>query len=260
MSHIRSRKAGGLGTLLLAAACLLRAQTGTTPMEVLVRSGIDQTEKAKRDHDPAYGNDRSRHACLYVLAKVKEVKAEEKLVARVDERALARDVKQALAKQGFVEVKPGEKPQIVIMVNYGRGYLPNPYVIDDRQRLRNTEVTNLSNSDHAGSPTFTSFHRLSEKATLADLEKLIIQVIAYKYPPPADPKAPLVMAWRTTMDTDDPDHRDLNLAYPKMLEAGAPYFDRHINLLEDVKVDTTMPEGRVDIGTPEVVKSGSSEK
>lgn len=32
------------------------------PMEVSIRSGIDSPEKAKRDHDPAYDADRTRHA------------------------------------------------------------------------------------------------------------------------------------------------------------------------------------------------------
>lgn len=176
------------------------------------------------------------------------------MIAPVDARSLARDVKVALGQQGFVEVKPGQKPELIITVNYGRGFLPNPYLIDDRERLRNTEVTNLSDSDHAGYPHFASYHRLSEKATLASLEKLIIQVCAWHYPPPADPKQKPVLAWRTTMDVDDPDHRDLDLVYPKMLAAGAPFFDRHVELLSDTKVDTSVPEGRVEIGAPEVVK------
>ena len=59
---------------LLGLLCL--SGRAEIPMEVSIRSGIDSTEKMKRDHDPRYDADRTRHARVYVLASVREVKDE----------------------------------------------------------------------------------------------------------------------------------------------------------------------------------------
>ncbi|MDB6093578.1 MAG: hypothetical protein JWM32_1140 [Verrucomicrobia bacterium] len=219
-------------------------------MNITVRSGVDATENKKREKDPAYKNDIGRHAHVYLLGAVKEVRGEEKLPTAVNALAIARDIKGFLAKQGFVEIAHGQKPEIIITVNYGRGYLPNPY----SEALRDKEFTNLSNTDNFNPPSYKSYHRLDERAVLASQEKLIIQVCAWKYPPPADPKKKPVLAWRTTMDVDDPDHRDLNIIYPKLLAAGAPFFDRHLDKDGEVMTDPSLKEGHVEMGTPEVVK------
>jgi hypothetical protein len=58
----------------------------------------------------------------------------------------------------------------------------------------------------------------------------------------------------TTMFVDDPDHRDLNVIAAKMLEKGAPYFDRHIGREEEVIINTATAQGHVDVGPVEVVK------
>ena len=55
------------------------------------------------------------------------------------------------------------------------------------------------------------------------------------------------------MVVDDPEHRDLNAIAEKMLAAGAPYFGRELKE-EEVDVYKPLPEGRVNVGTPEVVE------
>ncbi len=93
-------------------------------------------------------------------------------------------------------------------------------------------------------------------------DKLFIQVRAWQYPPPADPKKMTKLLWITTMIVDDPDHRDLNLISEQMLAKGAFYFDRHINRDDDVVINTVSgfrgngppPEGQVKVGPVEVVK------
>ena len=84
----------------------------------------------------------------------------------------------------------------------------------------------------------------------AQYEKLCIRLTAWQYP--TDPKAKPKQLWHTTMIVDDPDHRDLNTIAAEMLAAGAPYFDKEIKE-EEVDVNKPLPEGRVNLGTPEVV-------
>ena len=55
------------------------------------------------------------------------------------------------------------------------------------------------------------------------------------------------------MIVDDPDHRDLNAIAAEMLAAGAPYFDKEIKE-EEVDIYKPLPEGRVNVGAPEVVE------
>lgn len=62
----------------------------------------------------------------------------------------------------------------------------------------------------------------------------------------------------TTMHVDDPEHRDLNEISTKMLAAGVPYFDTHVARESEVVINTALPEGRVNVGTPEVVAPPAS--
>jgi hypothetical protein len=64
------------------------------------------------------------------------------------------------------------------------------------------------------------------------------------------------MLWKTVMCVDDPDHRDLNAIAAKMLEAGAPFFDKVIQDRE-ATIFKPLPDGRVNVGTPEVVEPKS---
>jgi hypothetical protein len=70
----------------------------------------------------------------------------------VDAHAIAKDLTAQLIAQGFHPMQPNQKPEIVITVKYGRGFLPNPY-LDSSNVLggeRQKQHTNLSNSDTLG--------------------------------------------------------------------------------------------------------------
>ena len=89
------------------------------------------------------------------------------------------------------------------------------------------------------------------KAKRAQYEKLLIKITAWEYT--TDPKAHAKRLWHTLMIVDDPDHRDLNAIAAELLAAGAPYFDRETKA-EEVDVVKPLPEGHVNVGTPEVVE------
>lgn len=55
------------------------------------------------------------------------------------------------------------------------------------------------------------------------------------------------------MYSDDADHRDLNEISATLLEKGAPYFDKPIEREGELKFWTPVPQGHVNVGTPEVV-------
>ena len=154
-------------------------------------------------------------------------------------------------------MQPGQQPEIVITVDYGRGWLLNPYSDENTRAGRN----NLSDSEvfHPW-PLHEIFPSLAEdlKRQDADEEKLIIQVRAWKYPPPPDPKKEPLLMWMTTMSISDPDHRHLDDVYKKMLAAGARHFDKPIGREREVRVNDRVPEGHVKLGTPEVVDETKS--
>lgn len=231
-----------------------RAQESGDGLNISIRSGIDLAEKHKRDQDPAYAADPTRGR-IFFLAHIQEEKGARKLVKEVDAIAMAQELTRQLEAQGFHAAMPGQKPEIVVTVKYGRGYLPNPYTNAEIDK----QHTGLSNSDGIQVwRTHDKFVGLQERTIRAMQETLIIQVRAWEYPPPKDPKQKEVLLWMTTMHVDDPDHRDLNEIEAKMLAAGAPHFDRHIGKESEIIVRTAAPEGHVKVGTPEVVGSPKS--
>ena len=238
-----------LGSGLLAAV-VARAQQNSAGLDINVRSGVNWDEQQKREHDPAYGQNSKRGRSFY-LVRVSEEKTGERLVAPIDAGALAQQVAAQLEAHGFHAIKPGQKPDVVITVKYGRGLLSNPYTHSEDDK----EHTGLS--DTGGMqiwPTHDRFVGLNERLIRMSYEKLFVQVRAWEYPPPADPKKKEKLLWMTTMFVDDPDHRDLNQIAGKMLEQGAPSFDRHIGREQEVIINTAAPEGRVNVGPVEVVK------
>ena len=240
---------------LLAAILLLsplaRSQENTTNLDIGVRSGIDLDEHHRRKADAVYAKDISRHASIYLLASVMPHPSIGSLIREVNALAIAKELNRQLEAHGFRQVEPGQKPQVVITVEYGRGWLPNPYSDDDAGKVHN----NLTNSDKFHPwPISEIFPSLSNEMNRqkADEEKLIIQVRAYRYTP--DPKEDPQLLWMTTMNVDDPDHRDLNEIYQKMLAAGAPHFDQPIDHDHEVIVVDQVPEGHVKVGPVEVIK------
>jgi hypothetical protein len=249
---------------ILAAALLVtlpvRAQQNLGEMDggldINVRAGIDNAEKDKRDHDPAYGQDPTKRLRLFFLARVQEEKNGENLVKPVDAATIAKELTAQLKAQGFRPVQPNQKPEIVITAKYGRGMLSNPYA----RGGGGPQPTDLSTTPPLS--VWTIYKHpvgLAEKQQrMLSYDKLIIQVRAWKYPPPPDPKQREVLLWMTTIYVDDPDHRDLNVIAAKMLATGAPYFDHHIDRENEVLANTALPEGHVKVGAPEVVDGPKS--
>jgi len=246
------------GFALFAASLLLvlraaGAQGDDNGMDINISAGIDDAEKAKRDHDPAYAQDETQRKRLYFLARIREEKHGLDLVKPVDEVALAKHLEQVLEKQGFHAVKPGQIPDILITVKYGIGIPPNPYRYE-----RLVGPNNLSNTPPVVTwETHDSYVGLEEKSarvhSKGDSGKLAIEIRAWEYPLPKDPKQWEKLLWKTTVWVDDPDHRDLNGISLKMLAAAAPYFDHHIGREHEVVINSQTPEGHVKVGTPELV-------
>ena len=192
----------------------------------------------------------SHRGRIFILARVQEEKCRRPLVAPVNAIAIADQLTRVLEAHGFHAAQPNQKPDIVITVKYGRGFLPNPYSDSDLDK----QHTNLSNSDSLEIwPTHDSYVGLEEKRQRARYEKLIIQVRAWKYPPPVDPKQKEQLLWMTTVFISDPNHSDLNEYSPRMLATAAPYFDQHIAREHEVVVVGPKHE-HVTVGTPQVTE------
>lgn len=251
--HLIAALLAGLVTVGVSAVGL------TEHMEIGVRSGIDKAEKKKRDQDASYAQDPSKRLRRYLLASVKEVKTGENLVKPVNARAIAAQLNQVLQQQGFRPVGREEEPEIIVTALYGRGMIINPYIDPDTLPVTDWRKGRRGPSNISDSVPVTpvldhkSYVGLRDKTAALNYEKLAIQVSAWKYPPPADPKLKPEELWVTTMYADDADHRDLNEISEKLLETAAPYFDKHIDREKEVKVWAPLPEGRVKVGTPEVV-------
>jgi hypothetical protein len=216
-----------------------------------IRSGVDLGVKSRTERAAALA-DPARKRPAYAVIYVQELPSAEKIAQPVNARAIGEKLMQVLDAQGFRRVKPGQRPEIVIGAKYCRGYLSNPYSYkQDRPPL----IDNLTDSDKLVNrpPFFEPMTGLEDKAHRAALEKLILMVVAWKYPPPRNPKEEVKPLWRSTMTVDDPDHRDLNAVAGKMLEAAAPFFDRELDGPE-VIVTRPLPEGRVKLGEPTVLK------
>jgi hypothetical protein len=259
----------------LAVLCLglvAKARAQAAEMEIDVRTKIVDKEHiwtSKNKAAPGTGG----HGKIYGILAVKEIKADWKLVKPVDETMILQVLSAEMNKNGFKLYAPGTKPEIVISVSYGRGEVENPYFqhggAEGESGGDNRAGIFLKAPGYAGgvpndsgAPTSVilgafSQQLLDEKgfgyeANLqkAATEKLYIRVVAWAYP--SGPKAKAKQLWKTTIVVDDPDHRDLNVVAAKMLEVGAPYFDRELPKPE-VAVFRPVPDGRVNVGTPEVV-------
>ena len=200
---------------------------------------------------------------LYVLLDVQQVKSQARLVKPVDETQLARRLIAALDTRGFHPVEDQQKPEMLLMVQYGRGWLKNPYrpnggilAIEVSGLMPASVVAGTSDSAAGGNTGVSSqmmngmspgFEAESQKASY---EKLFVRVTAWAYT--TDPKARAQRLWQTTMVVDDPDHRDLNAVLPQMVTAGTPYFERATEQYE-VSVSVPASDTQVKVGTPVVV-------
>ena len=211
------------------------------------------------------------HGKIYSVLSVQEITADQKLVKPVDEDAILQLLSHELNANGFQPYARGQRPEIILTVSYGRGELHNPYIRDQGEvggiPSAPAPGGNGQNDSGATSASINGAFPLQlydeknpgweAKLQKAAAEKLYIRVTAWSYP--TDSKAKARMLWKTIMVVDDPDHRDLNAVAAKMLEAGAPYFDREV-LDPEVDVYTPLPDGQVKVGTPEVVPPTDQKK
>jgi hypothetical protein len=193
------------------------------------------------------------HGKLYLLAAVKEVPSAEKILRPLDKAALVAQLRQELAGQGFREITATEKPEVVLTVTYGRGFLRNPY-------LSGAQVDELTPGGPPTSTIVTAKQAARQreagyeaKVQKAQQEKLYIAVTAWQYPETKGEKPH--QFWRTVMVVDNPDGRDLNQAMPAMLAAGVRYFDQDIKD-DQVTINSTMPVGTVKLAPLEVLETG----
>jgi hypothetical protein len=195
--------------------------------------------------------DQGGHSKSFAILAIDEVKAEESLVKPVDQNAMLGHLIHQLQANGFHAYAKGTKPDILLTVSYGRGDMRNPYERD---------VGEIPNQ--VGVPTQTILGAFPEQLydkmipghetnlQKSTFEKLFIRVTAFEYP--KDGKTKPKMLWKTIIVADDPANRDLNAVAEQMLEAGAPYFDKDIKHGE-VEFYKPTPDGKVNVGTPEVV-------
>lgn len=191
------------------------------------------------------------HQRIYVLAHLEEVKSFEKLVKPVNEPALAAQLRKALSANGYIEAAAhGPKPEIVLSVYYGRGWPPNIYLGAAQlipNKLDGPDTYNLD-VPTAKDVATSSGPGHDEKAARASYEKLMILVLAVKYPShPLKPGQNPERLWKTLIYVDDPDHRDLNAVMPEMLATGGAFFGQHIDQME-AETWKPLPEGRVILG------------
>lgn len=231
------------------------ARAEVSELRVGVRASVDYPGMKKPTEEQL--QQAKAHQSIYVISQVRLVDPIHKpdhLVKPVNEAALAHELRQTLAAHGYVEASAhGPKPEIVLMVDYGRGWLKNVYLGKASQSAGvEGSATYL--------PTYSvSFEQLldqktpgyEEKLQRADEEKLVIVVTAFKYP--SSPKEKPQRLWKTTMHVDDPEHRDLNVMMKEMFAAGGAYFGR-LNEGKEAEVWKPLPEGHVTLGETKVLE------
>lgn len=236
--------------LLFAASRPLAAVEPGDTLNIDVRSEVDQ-----RWHG-IHKDGAIEHGKVYAIAAIKEAPAAEPMVKPLDEARLLELLRAQLNAHGFTEVTAGQKPEIVLTILYGRGWLRNPYlkglILDEVSGdIPSLSIVTPDQLIRARSPGYES------KLQAAQNEKLFIRVSAWKYPETKEEKP--VNFWKTTMVIDDPDHRDLNTVTRELLAAGVRYFDRQIDEPE-VRINSATKEGRVILAPLKVLESDVKKK
>ncbi len=243
--------------LALAALLLLAGRgnlAGSEPVpgiDIGVRSSVDE-----RWHG-IHKDGAIEHGKIYAIVAIKETPSAQKLVQPVDEAQLVQLLRTELNQRGFTEITtPTQKPDVVLTVLYGRGFLRNPYlkgtILDEDSDI--VPVATIVLPDQAMRQREVGYEA---KLQAAQQEKLFIRVTAWKYP--EAPQEKTKDLWKTTMVVDDPAHRDLNGVAREMLAAGAGYFDRQIKE-EEVKINSGVPQGKVTIAPFKVLETAPPEK
>ena len=268
-----------LGLALLVTGC--ETDSSSARIQAGQASELDigvRTEVVDKPESKLFGKapPTPEHSKLFGIIAVLMIRSDDKLVKPVDANLLAALATKELEARGFHRNPKGQKPDILISILYGRGMLRNPYLANAGERYGNSENSGSnmvmeqerdqdpSAPQHVGGgatsvvsvtdPTQGLKEKsigFEEKLQRASYEKLYLRVQAWRYP--TDRKSKPKELWNTTILVDDPEHRDLNTIAGEMFAAGAPYFDKEIKD-EEVYVTRPLPDGRVQVGTPEVVE------
>jgi hypothetical protein len=191
------------------------------------------------------------HGKIYALAAINEVPSAEKLVKPVRKARLVELLRAELAARGFTEITAGQRPEVVLTVLYGRGWLRNPYL----KGAMLDEVTDSVPTSTIVLPSQALRQRefgYESKVQDAQQEKLFIRVTAWKYPETPEEKP--ANLWKTTMVVDDPANRDMNGVLREMLTAGGAYFDRQMDT-EEIRINSETPEGRVILAPMKILET-----
>ena len=257
-------------TALLTSAA--HAERPDSELNIGVRTQLDRNKVLKSGQRAGAIKPAVEHGKIYGILLIQPVASKRAMVKPLDMAVIKQELIRQLNAHGYRRAGPTQRPEILLTVVCGRSWLPNPFYSD------NIDVDNMGPEEEAflgdpnskgngpGGPDGISIdnpkvaNRLmgtgaGDKATRSNLEKLFILVRAWNYP--TDPKEKPQVLWVTTMFVDDPDHRDLNTIAAEMLETGAPFFDQEIPEV-GVEVIKKLPEGRVTVGTPEVVDPSKS--
>lgn len=235
------------------------------PLNVGVRTELE-TPAWKKDKNGQAMRDAVDRRRIFTLSPPIYVKTDEPLVKPVDENALLMTLYQELLKHGYTPAAPNQTPEILITLQYGRGYMKNPYVENSKDGGSVNQSGSTSDGNNFGGLRVVTIQTMpirsreigvEEKTQRAWYEKLTIFVSAWDYQSAKAGKGKRL--WSTSMYVDDPDHRDLGQVYKQMLAAGAEYFNREMDK-EEVDINTSMREGHVELGTPTVVDDKKSDR
>ena len=218
-------------------------------LDVDVRSVI-LTPKPKGRASDAAPNPALR---VFRIRTPEEIQGPEKLVRPIDPDTALLMLNRLgieLETSGFRHAGPSEEPGILVSLEYGRGYLVNPY-LDNRNTLASGNGASMLLPDIR-----TLEPGVAARTSDAGYEKLFLIVSAWDYQEFKQHQKGRRL-WTTTISVDDPDHRDLTRLYKSMLAVGGAYFDRPTKE-EAARVSVPVtPEGKVKVGTPTVVHGGS---
>lgn len=225
-------------------------------LDIGVRAMIEQPKWKRPKPGTKEAAEAEKKNRIFILAPPQQLPSERKLVRPVDTRPLIEQLWHELLAQGFQPAAPGQTPEIIITMHYGRGYLWNPYLAEYASSV--DETTTVPTVNIVFPPISAKEFGREEKTQRAQYEKLVLMVAAWEwFPQDTGKKHKAKRLWRTAMVVDDPDHRDLNQISAQLLKAGAGYFNREVKNEAEVKV--ALREGRVEVGEARVVDSPAQE-
>ena len=186
LSFASDIRLGLVASVLLVLSAPARAYEKDA-LNIGVQSEVEGAA-AKPDHPSAPGTDKP--VVTYFLAAPHEVWSKWQLLKPVDPKFVAQEVRKVLQPKGYRPALKGEKPDVVIMVLYGRGWVHNPYPVPltappgaftSARDWNVRDVIKMQNSE----AFVTSSSILNDKQVRDDQEKLFIIVASWVWDPPA---------------------------------------------------------------------------